>query len=80
MRRKASLLTLANYDGGGFPDNFAARTGKAADMCLQPLVTRKIEFERGLPALEVPLPSLTLTLPLPLTLTLTPSPTLTLIP
>ena len=42
---KASLLTLANYDGGGFPDNFAARTGKAADMCLQPLVTRKIEFD-----------------------------------
>jgi hypothetical protein len=36
---KASLLTLANYDGGGFPDNFAARTQH--DTCLQPLVRRR---------------------------------------
>ena len=40
---KASVFTLANYDGGGFPSNFATRTHNG--LCLQPLVTRKTEFD-----------------------------------
>ena len=39
----AAKLTLGNYDGGGFPSNFAVRSGDG--LCLQPLVLRTQQFD-----------------------------------